>query len=333
MTSSDLEAIVRRCSAAAERAEGWMLHHLDEEAIIGSDLPDPVRYYKWPLALHWRGCREEAGALLDWIAERCLTPEGDFASARAGFHEEFHSYANLWLIWSAADMGRTGLARRGLDFLLAHQKVDTGGLATNPVDRSIPYQDPLSTSFLGVVACALGREDVCRRALSYLEALFEKQPELPTRFWLRTLRDGALVTEVPPDADPTTFVIELGQRHQCYYFFGAMCYLVARCVKVFGEEQARPLAERIAGLLEAAGEDALSSIWAAKVGPGCVALYSATGEERHLGLARPVVQAVLDAQSGKGYWLKEGKPWITVSAEQCAWLTEIARLLKEEEAS
>ena len=359
MPGGQTEPLARRSAEAAQRAEGWMLEHLADESVVGSDLADPVRYYKWPLALCWRGRTEEAGALLDWIAERCLTEEGDLAAARSGFHREFHSYANLWLVWAAAEMGRSDLARRALGFLLPHRNPRTGGLLTNPTDASRPYEDPLSTSFLGVVACTLSRAEVARSAVDYLRALLESQPD-PSRFWLRTLADGSLLTQVPPGAEPGTFVIELGgtatlgrpsgpsqtrahcglpagppcqaefgEQNQCYYFLGAMCYFLARHLETFGDGEARGLAERVADLLEGAGPRALGTIWAAKVGPGCVALYRATGEERYLGLARPAIEAVLAGQAEGGCWLKGGKPWITVSAEQCAWLTEIGRLLEK----
>jgi hypothetical protein len=41
----------------------------------------------------------------------------------------------------------------------------------------------------------------------------------------------------------------------------------------------------------------------------------------------PVIKAVLAGQAEEGYWLKDGKPWITVSAEQCYWLTLIREAL------
>ena len=330
-----------------------MLRHLEEQSVIGSGISDPVMYYKWPLALHWRGRDDGALRLLGWIAHRSLTGEGDFASARAGFHQEFHSYANLWLTWAAAELGGSKLIRQTFSFLLKHQNAETGGLATNPTDKRVPYEDPLSTSFLGIVACALDLEDVARSVLQYLSGLLDKQAETPGGraghappgrpsdqagqdrpghfsvccFWLRTLPDGTLVTEVPKGADPATFVIELGKREQCHYFFGAMCYFLARYMETSGLQEARELAHRIAGLLEGAGKEALSTIWAAKVGPGGIALYSVTGDDRYLQLAWPVVDAVLDAQRPEGCWLKDGQPWLTVSAEQCAWLTDIARRL------
>ncbi len=327
MMSGDLDALTHRCAEAANRAEAWMLRHLAERAVIGSDLADPVRYYKWPLALRWRGRDDDALRLLGWIAHRCLTRAGDFASPRSGFHQEFHSYANLWLVWSAVELGESKLTQQTLQFLLKHQNRDTGGVPTNPTDPSMLYEDPLSSSFLGVVACALGRKDLVDGSLKHLTALLDKQSG-PARFWLRTLPDGSLVTEVPEGADPTTFVIEMGRPEQCYYFFGAMCYSLARSLETFGDGEAGELAERIAGLLESVGQEALSSIWAAKVGPGCVALWSVTGEERYLELALPVIEAVLAGQTSEGYWLKEGQPWITVSAEQCAWLTDIVRRLE-----
>jgi len=325
--SEKLATLARRCTEAARTTEEWMLGHLAENAVLGSDLEDPVRYYKWPLALQRRGRRREALELLEWIAGRCLSEDGDFESARTGFHREFHSYANLWLIWAAARLGRGDLVEPTLGFVAGFHNPATGGLRTNPSDPEALCEDPLSTSFLGIVACVLGRRDLARACRRYLASLTDSQTSA-TRYWLRSLPDGSLVTEIPESAASGTFLIELGQQEQCYYFLGAMCYFLACHLEAFGTDEALEPAEHIAGLLELAGHEALSTIWAAKVAPGCVALYSATGRGRYLDLAWPVIDAVLARQSAGGYWLRAGEPWITVSAEQCYWLTDIAHRIE-----
>jgi hypothetical protein len=52
---------------AAARTEAWMLRHIAEENLYHREIADPVKYYKWPLALIARGKKEEARQLLDWI--------------------------------------------------------------------------------------------------------------------------------------------------------------------------------------------------------------------------------------------------------------------------
>ena len=103
---------------------------------------------------------------------------------------------------------------------------------------------------------------------------------------------------------------------------------LARYTATFGATSVvSRLVEQVTEFLGRVGKKALGTIWAAKVGPGCVALYAATRDVSHLEWATPVIEAVLAGQTEDGYWLKGGKPWITVSAEQCYWLTFMSESL------
>ncbi len=314
------------CGRAAERAEQWMLEHL-KSMYKGNTPDDPMKYYKWPLALEERGRRDDARQLLRWIGQKCMTQSGDILSARSGFHDEFHTYANLWLVLAAIRLGEKQFLERALDFLLKWHNKNRGGLITNPhVAETDLTEDPLSTSFLGWAACDLGDEDLASSALDYLRKWFDQTVD-NGRLWLRTSPDGALICHVPAGADPSIYVIELGKLNESYYFLGSICFFLANYIKAFGRGGALEMAEKIACLLEDIGTRPLHTIWAAKVAPGCVALYNVTSGQRFLDIAKPVIQAVLKGQSPEGYWLKNNQPWITISAEQCYWLSVISELL------
>lgn len=315
------------CSDAAGRAEQWMLNHLED--LYQNDVPDdPMTYYKWPLALCERGKTQAAGKLLGWISDKCLNRTGDLISNRKGFHKEFYSYANLWVVLAAIRLHERDLTENLLGFLLDHYNHTTGGMVTNPALRPGQLtEDPLSTSFLGIAACEMKDENLAGRVLSYLQQWAE-QPVEQDWLWLRTNKDGALVRNIPPGADPSTWLIELGEKDESYYFPGSVCYFLAGYMETFDKGKGLELANKVVGLLEHVGPEALNTIWAAKVAPGCTALYALTGEERFLDIARPVIAAVLEGQTSGGYWLKGGKPWITVSAEQCYWLSGISRKIQ-----
>ncbi len=313
------------CSQAAARTEQWMLNHL--ESLFENDAPaDPMTYYKWPLALHERGRKQDARKLLGWIKEHCLDTSGDFSSARSGFHEEFYSYANIWLILAAIELEEETLQELLLGFLLNHFNQKTGGLTTNPTLSGNLTEDPLSTSFLGMAACTLKDEELANSVLSYLQS-WVNQPIEDDRLWLRTSQNGTLIKQVPARADPSTWVIELGKNDESYYFLGSICFFLARYMETFKNGKALDLANQVAEILEYIGPKALTTIWAAKVAPGCVALYAETLEQRFLNIAHPVIHAVLAGQTTDGYWLKNNKPWVTVSAEQCYWLSGISKRL------
>ncbi|MCK5367261.1 MAG: hypothetical protein KAQ62_01880 [Cyclobacteriaceae bacterium] len=313
------------CALASARTEQWMLNHL--ENLYENDVPyDPMTYYKWPLALQERGRRQEARKLLAWIKGHCLTEQGDFSSARSGFHMEFYSYANLWLILAAIELGEKPLYELLLGFLYSRYNRKTGGLTTNPTLSGDLTEDPLSTSFLGMAACSLKYEELANSALDYLQ-VWINQPIEQDRLWLRTSQDGSLIRQIPTGADPSTYVIELGKTDESYYFLGSICFFLARYMEIFYKRKALGLANQVAEMLEHIGPKALNTIWAAKVAPGCTALYGVTSEQRFLDIAQPVIQAVLAGQNPDGYWLKNNKPWVTVSAEQCYWLSGISKRL------
>ena len=319
------DKLIRSCARAAARTENWMLNHLED--LFNNEVPDdPMTYYKWPLALHERGLNKEAGKLLNWIKDNCLIKSGDLASERSGFHQEFHSYANLWLINAAIKLDEKELHGLLLGFLLNHYNIVTKGLTTNPTLSYNLTEDPLSTSFLGLAACNLKDEELANSVLSYLQSWFN-QPIVQKRLWLRTLPNGSLIGHTPAGTDPSTYVIELGKNDESYYFLGSICFFLARYMDTFNKSNVPDFTNQLAEILEGIGPKALSTLWAAKVAPGCAALYAVTSQQRFLDIALPVINAVLKDQTTEGYWLKNNQPWITVSAEQCYWLTGISKWL------
>ena len=321
------EELKSDCAHAASLTEKWMLSHLAQENLQDRNVPDPVLYYKWPLTLASRGRTEEAKQLLLWIRDQCLAENGDLVSNRSGFHLEFHSYANLWLVLGAIQLKETELANRMLVFVQENQNDTTGGVNAAPVQDGLATEDPLSTSFMGWAACEMGDKGSADACLEYLVSLVEAQTNQDV-FLLRTRKDGSLISDIGPGEDPKTHMLRIGQEDECYYFLGAMCFFLAPYSVVFGvTSPVSTLVDRITEILRRVGPEALGTIWAAKVGPGCVALYAASHELGHLELAVPVIKAVLAGQAEEGYWLKDGKPWITVSAEQCYWLTLIREAL------
>ena len=326
MKDDKLEELKSKCEMAAQMTEDWMLNHLYSENLYNISHNDPASYYKWPLTLSARGKREEASKLLNWICEHCLQLDGDFQSNRSGFHLEFHNYANLWLILAANNLGEDKRAEQMLGFILNNFNRKTGGLSTNPNNKDAITEDPLSASFLGLAVCEMKNKDVADLILHYLTSLLDQQED-SSRFWLRTRPDGTLIKEVPKNVDPKVYVLELGEEEESYYFLGSICLFLASYLENFDDQEAADLAYRLDEILENIGEKALSTIWAAKVAPGCIGLYATMKDRLFLDLAEPVIRAVLGGQTSDGYWLKGGKPWITVSAEQCYWLTYINKRL------
>lgn len=320
---NNLIKTIEEISNAAALTEKWMLKHISDENLYTSRHDDPVSYYKWPLTLISREKKDEAFRLLNWINEQCLAENGDYVSNRSGFHKEFHNYSTLWIVLAAIKLGDTALTKKLLDFILKYHNSLTGGLATFPAEQDIITEDPVSTAFLGMVACDLKDKNLADKILHYFETILSLQDE-EEKFWLRIKTDGSVIKTFPSEADPKTYYITIGEENECYYFLGAACFFIARYIETF-DSRPLSLANQFANVLEKCGSKALSTIWAAKVAPGCAALYSITSDKRFFDLAYPVIRTVLNLQSPGGYWMKNNKPWITVSAEQCFWQTDICK--------
>ncbi len=317
----NIETLKAQTAKAARRCEAWMLGHIKNGNLYGSEHPDPVSYYKWPLTLMARGQHAEAERLLNWINDRCLQDNGDYVSNRSGFHKEFHTYATLWMVLAAIRLNDRELVQKQLGFVLRYFNRKTGGLATFPAGSEHLTEDLCSTAFLGMVACDMKDKDLADLILGYFKTILALQ-DGNKKIWIRLKTDGTLAQSVPVEADPKTYCIRIGNEDECYYFLGAACYFFARYTETFGDG-ALALSEKYADIIEQVGSEALRTIWAAKVSPGCASLYGVTSDERFLKLAHPVLTTVLELQMPGGYWLKNGMPWITVSAEQCFWLTDI----------
>jgi len=326
MNADKLEELKSKCEMAAQNTEDWMLEHLETQDLYTHGHNDPASYYKWPLTLLARGRTEDASKLLHWICQESLTNDGDFQSNRSGFHLEFHNYANLWLALAAIQLEEDKLTKKILGFVFNSFNRKTSGLLTNPLNVDRLTEDPLSTCFFGLAINELDNKKVADEILQYLKQLVDKQDD-PKKFWLRTKTNGTLIKEVPSDADPKVYVLKLGKEKESYYFLGSICLFLTNYLEKFKDKSAYSLAYQIAEILENIGEKALNTIWAAKVSPGCIGLYAVTKDDLFLDLAQPVIEAVLGEQTSAGYWLKDGKPWITVSAEQCYWLTYVSQRL------
>lgn len=154
-----------------------------------SEIADPVKYFKWPLALVARGKKEEARQLMDWINKNCLAENGGYIFNRSGFHKEFHTYSTLWMTLAAIELGDFELIEKQLGFILQYHNKTTGGLATFPARREKITEDPVSTAFPGWAACGLKNRGLADSILLFFEKLANQKIEI-NKFWLRMTHDG-----------------------------------------------------------------------------------------------------------------------------------------------
>ena len=77
--------------------------------------------------------------------------------------------------------------------------------------------DPVSTAFIGWVACELKNRELADSILPFFEKLAE-QKIADNKFWLRMAPVGSLIKTVPENAEHKEYVIQLGNEKECYYF-------------------------------------------------------------------------------------------------------------------
>ena len=177
---------------SARRAARWIVAQqkpdgsfFDAEAGIGG-------YYKVPYALAASGYVPEAVRLLSWVRAHNFTPAGDFRGpsrkATLGFHDDWPTYGNAWLIQGAHRLGQFDLSFRGAEFLLG-LRAPCGGFQA--LDGGQPLVDSLSASWAGLAELTVGNLDVAGAAAACVERLVTQQTD-PTRFYFRMTPEGKL---------------------------------------------------------------------------------------------------------------------------------------------
>lgn len=241
-------------------------------------------YYKSPLAFAWAKCPERAERALSWILEVWRHPPAFFRERRgdSGVARHVDLYQHFWVCLGAWGLGRARLAKAAFRFSRGYLNPDHGGFASSVLLSREPLVcDARSTAMGGLVALALGRLDIARRAGGFLLELRSQQPDLSRGFYLRRGPDGNLITSSQGVASRLNCVSR-GDREPLHYAFGLAASLLACLHRETGEGRYLRGAVEYVRLAQAHGARVLQERSSGKLAWALALLYAAEGDRNHL---------------------------------------------------
>jgi periplasmic divalent cation tolerance protein len=189
-----------RLRAARDRGLDLVLRKVLPSGSLGPDLDDPAALHRVPLCLAATGHSAAARRVLDRVARRYLTDEGDvraspsLRSANVDCAESSTRMASL-LALGALRAGCFPLATR-LDAWLQRAARAGGGVSIPGPRAGESVTDFAATLHVGAVDLALGRGPAVSAHAHWLAALWAAQPH-PDALLLRRDVAGSLVTLWP----------------------------------------------------------------------------------------------------------------------------------------
>ena len=88
-------------------------------------------YYKLPWALVLGGYPEQASLLIERLVQDTMTPEGDFYTERRGkFHLDYYTYENAWILLASHLLSFFDIARKGWRYIERFRDPNTGGICS-----------------------------------------------------------------------------------------------------------------------------------------------------------------------------------------------------------
>jgi hypothetical protein len=210
-------------------AAGWLVRSLDD----ASNLVQLRTHYKVPAAMAQIGRSDLGLAVIDSLVGRYQRFDGHFSDESHNPEQSRYCdlYEDLWLAWGAHLLGSRGVAESTFAFALGLQDVKCGGFRSS-AGRALcgapPYfADLRSTCLAGIVALAMGIDEVANSAAKFAKMLLADQPKLPSELLLvRSLTTGQLLAHA--EGVPPRFLgIARTSTRPLYYALGlAIAFLV-----------------------------------------------------------------------------------------------------------
>ena len=332
---------------AVDRGVRWLISRQGEDGSIRleGEKPsrDPQSYYKvvWPLTL--AGRLREANLTANYIKSDFMLSNGDFSggeprSSEEWFQWRYYTYLNVWIVLGAHKLGRFDLSIPGFSYMLKYRDPETGGFCNEkPYPEGNYIEDALSASYNGLACLNLGCIEEAEGAGNFLLRLLSVQPEPDERFYVALNAKKGLITEFPEEEAPYR-VVEAKATQQYYYYLGYPIIFLSKLYLATNKRIYLEAAEKYFNFTKLCSKDVYASPPSGKLGWGCAALYSITGD-RDVGEAvKSVVKYLLQTQEEEGCWARfpgfkrylDGKPYpltgrVDLTSEFTAWLMEILK--------
>ncbi len=280
----------------------WVLRHRNPDGSIGP-YKEGIFYYRIPWALAVTGYDREASMLLEWIRNNMFTTEGDFAGkySRENY-VNYYSYPNANIIYGSHILRQFDISYKGMRFLLNLQDKDSGGFF-NRKDEMGPSgeEDLWCTSQAGLTCLITGYLKEATSVASFMETLYELQPDIKHRLYFVYSPNNGLVTDFSKD-NATRYCVDVNKPKQWYFEPGIAAAFLCRMHMATGEPSYLNLAKKYIEFAMRCTQ-MFSVPQVCKVGWGSALLYQITKDTTFYDLAMKVAQYYIDHQYPEGYWM------------------------------
>jgi hypothetical protein len=331
----EVPARLSQTRSAARRGAEWLA---GRQAPDGSlrDAASLAAYYKTPFALTVAGHNEAAERMLDFIAHRFLTKDGDLDGDGVEWFERYRIYPHAWLAIAASMRGRFDIACPLIATVIGFHDDETGGFSAtgspNRVDSRRGPQEVMSTSLAGLACLWLGRLDVARRTGGWLQRLYDAQPDLSAGLYHVWDRERGLVTAFSA-GDAKAYLVDATQPEQWYFQYGISAAFLSSLSAATGDRRWLQLAQAFLRASAHCRDDVYGRFASGKIGWGAAWTYRASGDEADRDLAERVGAQIVDLQNEDGSWSASSSygsesravdPTMDLTAELTALLSCIA---------
>jgi len=296
-------AILEDILEARTRGLDWLLKMRNPDGSIGP-YEKGLFYYRVPWAFAVTGRDREASMLLQWIRENMFTEEGDFAGkySRGDWVRYYYSYPNANIIYGAHILRQFDLSYKGMRFLLTLQDRESGGFFDEmSEDGPCGEEDIWCSSQAGLTCLVTGHVKEAELVASFLEMIYESQPDIAHRLYHVYSPGKGLVTEFPEEK-AKAYYVDAEKPKQWYFMPGIASAFLCRMYMATGKSRYLELAEKYMEFAMRC-KYLFSAPQVCKVGWGAALLYQVTRDHRYYDLAARVADYFIEHQYPEGYWI------------------------------
>jgi hypothetical protein len=305
VNSAAINQALQRVQAARQHGAEFLLNVIRDDGSVART-ESRVTWYRLPWALAVCGEVVVGHRVLDWIERECFDDQRGFHGGilwNATANDRFNTYPETCLAYGAMLLRRLDLARRAMDAALCGFDPETGGVL---MDRSRKGPNDGQLLFLtcqyGMSAALSGRRDEAIAVGSWLENLWNAQPELPDRLYTVWTRTGGLVTTIPEGKDARHYANDAQIERQYHYNGGIAAACLTHIGMLTGETKWFDLARQYEQFSIDSTSDQFNTRQVCKSAWGAGLLTLATGTRDYAAWLVMLANWFADLQEADGSW-------------------------------
>ncbi len=296
-------ASLEKILEARRKGLNWLLKMRNPDGSIGP-YERGLFYYRVPWAFAVTGRDREASMLLQWIRDNMFAENGDFTGkySRGEWTTYYYTYPNANIIYGAQILRQFDISYKGMRFLLTLQDKESGGFY-DEMSKEGPRgeEDIWCTSQAGLTCLITGYLKEAERVASFLEMMYEEQPDIERKLYFVYKEGEGVITEFPKEK-AKAYCVDVDKPEQWYFMPGIASAFLCRIYMATGRSRYLELAEKYIEFATRC-KHLFSAPQVCKVGWGAALLYQITRDYRYYDLAMKVADYFIEHQYPEGYWI------------------------------